>query len=150
GLFLMHVRAQPPVPPAGALPEWVLAWLSSRQTRTAPPSAPSAPTDPERAARSARDQVQRARRRDERIQAGVDDLDRWLQDFARAGLAEMAARPWSTYDQMAARLVDAQAPGIARMVRDLGALPHTQTNWPERMLIGVGKLTLLIEAWRQL
>jgi hypothetical protein len=143
GLLLMHARAQPPVPP-GEAPEWLANWLSTRHVRA---TTKNVPADPERAAR---DQAERVRRRDERIQAGVEDLDRWLQDFARAGLAEMAARPWSTFDQMAARLVDAQAPGLARMVRDLGALPHTQTNWPERMLIALGKLTLLVEAWRQL
>jgi hypothetical protein len=119
-------------------PDWVAI-------RSARPQPKQAPADVERAAR---DQAQRIRRREVRIQAGVDDLDRWLQDFARAGLAEMAARPWSTFEQMAARLVDAQAPGLARMVRDLGAAPHTHANWPERMLINVGRLVLLVEAWR--
>jgi hypothetical protein len=89
-------------------------------------------------------------RREERISQGVEDLERWLQDFVRAGLAEAAARPWSSFEQMSARLVDAQAPGLARFVRDLGSLPHSTTNWPERMLIDVGQLTLLISAWRRL
>lgn len=92
----------------------------------------------------------RQRRREARIQAGVDDLARWLKDLARAGLADMAARPWSTFEQMSARLVDAQAPGLARLVRDLGAIPHTEPNWPERMLISLGRLSLLVEAWLRL
>lgn len=96
------------------------------------------------------DQETRARRREARISAGVDDLQRWLADVARAGLAEAAARPWSSYEQMSARLVDAQAPGLARFVRGLGGLPHTAPDWPERMLIDIGQLSLLLDAWRRL
>jgi hypothetical protein len=91
----------------------------------------------------------RTSRREGRISDGVDDLDRWLQDLVRAGLAEAATRPWSTFEQMSARLVDAQAPGLARFVRRLGGLPHTSANWPERMLIDVGQLALLLDAWRR-
>jgi len=46
--------------------------------------------------------------------------------------------------------VDAQAPGLARLVREIGALPHTAANWPERMLIDLGQIKLLLEAWRKL
>jgi hypothetical protein len=90
------------------------------------------------------------RRREARISAGVDELDRWLQDLVRAGLADAASRPWSAFAHMSARLVDAQAPGLARFVRDLGALPHAASNWPERMLIDIGQLALLLDAWRRL
>jgi len=96
------------------------------------------------------DQDTRARRREARISAGADDLQRWLADLARAGLAEAAARPWSSFEQMAARLVDAQAPGLARFVRALGGLPHSAADWPERMLIDLGQLSLLLDAWRRL
>ncbi|HEV7666444.1 MAG TPA: hypothetical protein VGQ62_23110 [Chloroflexota bacterium] len=90
----------------------------------------------------------RIERREARISQGVDDLERWLHDFARAGLAEAGARPWSNFEQMSARLVDAQAPGLARLVRELGGLPYIATNWPERMLIDLGQLALLLDAWR--
>jgi hypothetical protein len=96
------------------------------------------------------EQEKRIRRREERIGGGVDDLELWLQDLVRDGLAEAAARPWASFEQMSERLVDAQAPGLARLVRDLGGLPHRITGWPERMLIDVGRLALLLEANRRL
>jgi hypothetical protein len=83
-----------------------------------------------------------------RIDAGATDLQLWLEDLVRAGLAEAAARPWSSFEQMSARLVDAQAPGLARAVRELGTLPHGARDWPERMLIRIGQLALLLTAWR--
>src|SRR3982074_1708038 len=96
------------------------------------------------------DQEKRARRRDERIQGGVDDLERWLQDLVRGGLAEAASRPWTSFEQMAERLVDAQATGLARQVRHLGGVSHTSLDWPERMLVDVGRLSLLVQAYRRL
>ena len=51
---------------------------------------------------------------------------------------------------MAERLVDAQAPGLARLVRDLGGLPHRTSEWPERMLIDLGRLALLLDAARRM
>jgi hypothetical protein len=83
------------------------------------------------------------------MDAGAAELDRWLDDLLHAGLADAAARPRATYDQMAARLVDAQAPGLARAVRDLGALPSRARDWPERMLVRIGQLTLLLAAWQR-
>jgi hypothetical protein len=52
---------------------------------------------------------------------------------------------------MAARLVDAQAPGLARLVRELAYLPYSgNTQWPERMLIVLGRLQLLLDGWRRI
>ena len=96
------------------------------------------------------EQEKRARRRHERIRGGVEDLELWLHDLVRGGLAEAAARPWTSFEQMAERLVDAQAPGLARLVRDLGGLPHRTSGWPERMLIDLGRLALLLDATRRL
>jgi hypothetical protein len=129
--------------PNAESPDWASEWFARRRQRSTAPPIERAPVNSEA-------QQERARRREQRISDGINDLDRWLQDLVRVGLAEAAARPWSTYEQMSARLVDAQAPGLARFVRDLGSLPYSAGNWPERMLIDVGQLSLLLEGWRRL
>jgi hypothetical protein len=145
GLFLLYASDPAAIPDAEAPPE-IAAWVES--LRRAPPERRAADRTPAELERASIDQARRARRREERIHGGIDDLERWLHDLARVGLAEAGSRPWSYFEHMAARLVDAQAPGLARMVRDLGALPHTTARWPERMLIDLGRLTLLLQAWR--
>lgn len=97
-------------------------------------------TDPEAAAA-------RAGQRAERIAAGMAELELWLGDLLRAGLAAAASQPYSFWDTMAARLVDAQAPGAAAAVRDLAAIPHTGEGWPERLLAAVARLHLLAAGW---
>jgi hypothetical protein len=130
-------------------------WLQGRRAAAEKrPARPTEPVDPQLATvdpqQRAASQQQRARRREQRISNGIADLERWLHDLVRAGLAEAAARPWASFEQMSARLVDAQAPGLARLVRELGSLPHTASNWPERMLIDLGQVSLLLDAWRRL
>jgi hypothetical protein len=141
GLLLAFV-ADASSAPSGEPPLFAAEWLANR-TR-ARERAPAA--DPERAAL---EQQKRAQRRDARIERGIDDLESWLHDLLRAGLAETAQRPGTTFDQMAARLVDAQAAGLARLVRELAIMPHLGHTWPERMLIAIGRLGLLLEAWRR-
>jgi hypothetical protein len=147
GLLLLFAGDNSRIPQAEP-PDWASAWLHGRRARDEQQAASQkGPVD---AVQAALEQYKRARRREERISSGGDDLERWLHDLVRAGLAEAAARPWASYEQMSARLVDAQAPGLARLVRQLGSLPHTASNWPERMLIDLGQLSLLLDAWRRL
>ena len=48
------------------------------------------------------------------VRDGLDRLDLWMQDLVRAGIAELAARPSSLWEEQARRLVDAQAPDWPR------------------------------------
>ena len=53
------------------------------------------------------------------------------------------------FDTMAARMVDAQAPGIAGMLRSIPA-EFASVGWPSRVLEQLGALHLLIQAHRRL
>jgi hypothetical protein len=133
--------------PAGEPPGWAAEWLAARDARASAAPAPAprraaAPADPDAA-------QQRARRREERVAAGVEELERWLADLVRQGLAQAEQRRRDDWEQMAARLVDAQAPGLARQVRRLAYAVGTGDAWPERVLARAGALHLLLGAYRR-
>ncbi|WP_424212207.1 hypothetical protein ACN20G_08915 [Streptomyces sp. BI20] len=86
----------------------------------------------------------RAERREERIDAGARELERRLADLVREGLAGRAAERPGDWAGTAARMVDAQAPGLAARVRDLGALPVSE---PGRLLAECATAHLLARAW---
>lgn len=94
-------------------------------------------------------QPDRLTARRERVDAGLDELDRWLRDQVAGGLAGMERAGYRYFDEIAARMVDAQAPGIARMLR---ALPASLVGdrWPSRMLDRLAAIHLLSRAHRQL
>ena len=92
----------------------------------------------------------RTTEREQRVASGIIDLQRWLHDLLRQGLAVAQQQPLSFWEQPAARLVDAQAPGLARLVR---ALPNTMASgagWPERMLERIARIHLLLEGYARL
>ncbi|MEU6770974.1 SWIM zinc finger family protein [Streptomyces sp. NPDC046759] len=144
GLLLLWARGDGSVPAAAEPPDWAEQWLAGRreragtkQTRT-PGSSGSA--DPEAARR-------RAERRAERVTAGATELEQRLADLLRGGLATAEQRGYGLWDETAARMVDAQAPGLAARVRELGAIPASGAGWPARLLEECALLHLLDQGW---
>jgi hypothetical protein len=99
-----------------------------------------------------RDEVaaaKRAAQRRERVAAGLAELDLWLCDQVRSGLSAVSGTYWHA-EPVAARMVDAQAPGVAAALRRLSAVPASGEGWPERLLAGYARLHLLARAHAQL
>jgi hypothetical protein len=101
----------------------------------------------ERDERNRRAAATRAARRAERVEAGVAELELWLQDLVRAGFAALP-RPAEHFAVAAARMVDAQAPGLASSLRRMALLPGSEPDWPQRLLADCGRLHLLLAAHR--
>jgi hypothetical protein len=142
----MLLAAQDPARlPAVDPPGWVAEWLSKRSESAARKKdradRPAAAPDPLAQAR-------RAERRTERVLAGIEALDLWMSDLVRTGFA--AAQGDQPFREQAARLVDAQAPGLAGRVRQLGNLPQSTPEFAARMADGLGRLALLTHAFRRL
>jgi hypothetical protein len=85
-----------------------------------------------------------------RMMVGLAELDRWLDDRVRTGLADPALARYATWDTLAARLVDAQVGGLANRVRRLAGLVGATPDWHERLLAELGLLHLLAVAGRRL
>ncbi|MGO4430846.1 SWIM zinc finger family protein, partial [Streptomyces sp. MCAF7] len=99
--------------------------------------------DPEAARR-------RAERRTRRIAAGATELEQRLADLLREGLAGADHAGYATWDETAARMVDAQAPGLEARVRELGAIPSSGPGWPARLLEECALLHLLNQGFLRL
>ena len=100
---------------------------------------------------SDRDQLDRAR--DERVARmieGLAELDRWLEDRLRTGLSDPALARYATWDQLAARLVDARAGALANRVRRLAGLVAAGPDWHAEVLAELGQLHLIAQAGRRL
>jgi hypothetical protein len=128
------------------VPEFVAEWLVARETR---PDAAQERTA--KRAASDGDPVARERRAASRaasIADGCADLERWLEDLVRQGLATARERPASAWEGQARRLVDAQAPGLAGRVRRIAAAAHAGgDDWPVRALSQAALLYLATRAW---
>jgi hypothetical protein len=83
------------------------------------------------------------------MDAGIDDFARWLTDLVRTGLASARTQPYSWWDGVAARLVDAQLPGLAEQVRAMGSDVHARHDWTDHLLLRAGRWWAVTKAWRQ-
>ena len=141
GLLLLAADAPGRVPEQPE-PEWVQAWNERRIKRAERGQQPHKPVDAEA-------QAKRAQRRHENILGGLDQLDVWLNDIARQGLARLQRESFDFWDTQARRLVDAQAPGLAGRVRAMADRVGASDAWPERLLDDLGELALLSHAYRR-
>merc|ERR1739841_333483 len=82
--------------------------------------------------------------------SGLTELDRWLDDRMRTGLADPALARYATWDDLAARLVDAQVGGLANRIRRLAGLVGASATWHDDVLAELGLLHLLSQAGRRL
>jgi len=87
--------------------------------------------------------------REARVASGLAELDRWLCDQVRQGLAVSQQAGYRHWDDIAARMVDAQAPGLAERLRALAAVPHSGPGWEGRLLEEYALLRLLAVAYRE-
>lgn len=77
----------------------------------------------------------------------MDDFALWLTDLVRSGLASVRQQPWSWWDRTAARLVDAQLPGLAEQVRAMASEVDRRQDWLDHLLVAVGRWWALTRTW---
>ena len=158
-LLLLWARGQVA---QGEAPPFATGWLAGRAGAASPATEPVAPRpdpaapDATTSATSAappmpeRDPTQQRDDRVARMAAGLAELDRWLDDRLRTGLADPALAAYRTWDQLAARLVDAQVGGLANRVRRVAGAVGNGPQWHEHVLSELGLLHLLAHGGRHL
>jgi hypothetical protein len=134
--------------PAGTPPEIVDEWAAGRAQRAEAKQQREA--QPASAEPDSQAKAKRIEKRENRIGAGLEQLQTWIADVVGQGLAAVRGQGATVWSQMAARLVDAQAPGLARRVRDLGDRAIASPQWQSELLAGLARLQLLIEAYGKL
>jgi hypothetical protein len=154
--------------PESSRPESVASWIAGRDRRAATSGvADGRAGDSDRGGAGAtgsgerpdagtdqpadRGDLDRARNeRVARMMEGLTELDRWLEDRMRTGLADPALARYGTWDQLAARLVDARAGSLANRVRRLAGLVGASPDWHAEVLAELGLLHLIAQAGRRL
>lgn len=130
-------------------PVWVEEWLtvrierSTKQAAQQEAKASGTPPDPEAAAK-------REAKRLHRMITGARDLELWMADLVRQGIADLPAKPVSFWRDASARLVDAQASGLANAVRQLELSVSSGDGWQKRTLMQMGRMQLITDAMQRL
>ena len=130
-----------------AAPGWVSEWLDGRDQRTGKKEqkAKEASKSPDPEA-----QAKRIAQREKKIHSGLDELSLWLGDMLRQGLAWAHNQSYSYWNDMAARMVDAQASGLSGRIKKMAEISMRDPNWQDTLTAEIGKLYLLNKAYRNI
>ncbi|WP_414619663.1 SWIM zinc finger family protein [Calothrix sp. CCY 0018] len=151
GLFLLFTNEKQ-LFTQNSPPEWVNQWLEARSQRQVKKEEKSekVKTEGTKTATNPDAQAKRAAKRLDKVTAGMQDLEVWLRDLVSNGLAAAQEKPYSFWDDAFSRLVDAQAPGVARLVKEMASISHSGAGAHERLLSQLGQVSLLTEAFKRL
>lgn len=142
GLLLLYVRDRKSFTTA-AEPDWVTGWLDKRGERDekkAEKKEKEKKVDPAA-------QAKRQENRLKRVEDGMMELRLWVKDIIRNGLLNIPGKDPAFFENMAKRMVDAQAPGLASMVRSLRDTNFFQEGWQSSFLDQLLRIYIVLDGF---
>lgn len=147
GLMLM-AAGDPVSLSESSRPPWVVEWMESRQSREQK-AAEKAVNSEKRGPVDEKAAEKRKAQRQERIRDGMDLLRQSLLDFTREGHGSSPVRSVQTWENLAKRLIDSQAPGMAREVRAISERVLHDPDVERILPLELGRLYLLVKAFER-
>ena len=141
-LLLLWVDGRGTIPDSAGAESFASEWAAERAAKAAAEAV--------RPERKPPDPAARAKRIEERLalmDGGMADFALWLGDVVRGGTAAARHQSYSWWDGVAARLVDAQLPGLADQVRTLASEVRSRDDWVDHMLTMLGRWWTATHAW---
>ena len=145
-LLMLWVQGEGQIETTSEVADFAEQWAEARAARVARSKnkTESKPASVDPAA-----QAKRLERRLELMDQGVADLQRWLQDMYRHGLAAARHQPYEYWDSTAARLVDSQMPALAARVREMPGRLAGRDDWADVILDETGRWFAVTRWWQQ-
>lgn len=141
GLLLLYSRHQNTFTDSNA-PAWVTEWLSKRaQKEEKKAILEERPVD--EAAQAKRQQA-----RQQKVANGIEELRLWIKDIVRNGILNMPDKGFGWFESMAKRMVDAQAPGLANLIRNLGETNFYAEGWQTNFMNQLLAIFMVTEGFK--
>jgi hypothetical protein len=141
GLLLLYARERNSFTIKDA-PGWVIEWLNKRTERQEKQEEKKEKPVDEVA------QAKRQQARQSKVIDGVEELTGWMKDIIRNGIVSIPEKGPGFFENMSRRLVDAQAPGLAGMVRRLSEINFFIEGWPTRFMDQLLQIYMIVEGYK--
>jgi len=129
-------------------PDWVKQWMDKRLAK-AEKKEESSEIESESSEKNTKASEKNQKKRYEEAQAGTAELQAWLKDMVRIGILELPQKPAKYFESMAARMIDAKAPGLAGWVKSFTKIDYDNVDeWQGEALTIIAKLHLLIKTFQ--
>jgi hypothetical protein len=141
GLMLYNAR-QPDSFTESEAPAWVIEWINKRSEKEEKKITQEVKPVDEQA------QQKRQEARNKKVADGVSELLIWLKDIVRNGIVSMPDKGYSYFDNMAKRMVDAQAPGLANLIKALGETNFFSDAWQSKFVDQLATIYLIAKTYQ--
>lgn len=141
GLLLLYLQQPDAFTPESTLPQHVAEWLGKRAVRGA---------TKEQKEQKPVDETARAKRvasRDKKVESGIEELRAWIQDVVRTGIMQVPQQVPRFSQHITARMVDAQAGGLAARLRQINRIGFFQDGWQKQLMRKLSHIYLITEAF---
>lgn len=143
GLLLLCAR-QPALFTNQDMPAWVSDWINKRSEKEEKKTEKAEKPVDETA------QAKRQQSREQKVSAGTNELLIWIKDIVRNGILTVPEKGPAYWDNMSRRMVDAQAPGLAAMIKTLGATNFWNEGWQSSFMDKLLQLYMVAESYQHL
>jgi len=128
------------------LETYVQEWLDSRAKR----AEKAAVRAEEKEKKPVDEQAQQKRQqaREKKVSSGIQELRIWIKDLIRTGVINVPQEQYHFTQTIRARMVDAQANGLANRLKDIEAIAYYKDGWQRSLLQKLSRLYLLTEAYQ--
>ncbi len=123
-------------------PDWVNEWVTKRtekdDTKIIEKEKPV-------------DEAAQARRREARenlVEDGINELLLWMKDIVRNGILLIPEKGAQSFVSMSKRLIDAKAPGLAGIVKNLGNVNFYSEGWQSKFMDQLARIYLVIAGFK--
>src|SRR4030095_7650286 len=93
-------------------------------------------------------QAKRQQARQLKVSDGIEELNAWLKDIIRNGIISIPEQGSAFFENMSRRVIDAQAPGLAGMVRSLGETNFYTEGWPRQFMDQLLRIYIITEGFK--
>lgn len=123
-------------------PDWVTEWLNKRSDKEENKTAKKDKLVDEAA------QAKRLQARENIVEDGINELLLWIKDIVRNGILSIPEKGAQFFGGMSKRLIDAKAPGLAGMVKNLGNINFYFEGWQSLFMDQMARIYLVIAAYK--
>jgi hypothetical protein len=131
-------------------PAWLSEWLAKRDAKAVKvEKVVEKPEDDEELRKKEAAKVANFQSRIALMKGGFAEMEIWLQDVIRQGIASVEKQPYSFWNDVAARLVDTKSKGASNFIQEIPLLIH-QHNWHEAVLVQLSDVYTLSQAFKHI
>lgn len=141
GLLLLYARYKSEFA-NNEMPAWVAEWINKRSEKQEKQAVQKEKPVDEAA------QAKRRQAREQKVNDGIEELLQWIKDIIRNGIINIPEKGAAWFENMARRMVDAQAPGLAGMIRNLSEINFYRDGWQSEFMDQLLRLYLVTTGFK--